>query len=339
MTKYLIICLVLFLIIGISLGISFYNSPHNISGSRQSDSSEFFVKILINKKIITINIQLSDTIESLKVRIQDAAGFPPDRQRLFFNGIQLLDGKTLAEYNIPKGAILLDLESIEIFVKILTTEKIITIRDIDNTNTILSIKAYIESQKGFPPDRQLLFFGGKQLIEGKTLADYNIQNGSTILLELEPNTVKLELTTGPGPFDIKKINIRNVFAGTDDPVSIMFPNTQISSKSSNPDERFNPLSVNLKSANPKRDFERKRVDTFTISDKSTVYDLTKNTIKNFYIYKTPYTWGISGIGTFYKKSDDWLLYRVRLWLNGEMYYDGYPNKWFTKDDTYWQCPK
>ena len=119
----------------------------------------------------------------------------------------------------------------------------------------------------------------------------------------------------------------------------MFPNTQISSKSSIPEERLNPLSVNLKSSNPKRDFERKRVDTFTISDKSSAYELTKDTIKNFYIYKTPYTWGIPGIGTFYKKSDDWLLYRVRLWLNGELYYDGYPNKWFTKDDTYWKCPK
>ena len=337
MTKYLIISLVLFLIIG----IAFYNSSNQTSGRPQSESANFFVNILIdqkNKIYIQIYIQPSDTIESLKARIQDKTGFLP--KRLFFGGNQLLEGRTLADYNILNEAtILFELESIEIFVKILTTEKIITIRDIDNTNTIASLKAIIESQNGFPPDRQRLFFGQTQLLEGKTLADYNIQNGATILLELEPNTVKLELTTGPGPFDIKKINLRNVFAGTDDPVAVMFPNTQISSKSSNPDERLNPLWVNLKSANPKRDFEKKRVDTFTISDKSSAYELTKDTIKNFYIYKTPYTWGIPGIGTFYKKSDDWLLYRVRLWLNGELYYDGYPNKWCTKDDTYWKCPK
>ena len=97
MTKYLIISLVLFLIIG----IAFYNSSNQTSGRPQSESANFFVNILIdqkNKIYIQIYIQPSDTIESLKARIQDKTGFLP--KRLFFGGNQLLEGRTLADYNI-----------------------------------------------------------------------------------------------------------------------------------------------------------------------------------------------------------------------------------------------
>ena len=149
------------------------------------------------------------------------------------------------------------------------------------------------------------------------------------------NIVKLEITTGS-----------DFFSGTDDSVAISFPNTDKSSKSMDPLERLNPLWVNLKSTNSKHDdFERKNVDTFTISDDYTdqygnisKYELTKDTIKNFMIHKTPYSWSIPGLGTFYKRSDDWLLSRIRLYLNGVLMYDVKPNKWFTKDNISWQSP-
>ncbi|TNV84666.1 hypothetical protein FGO68_gene12911 [Halteria grandinella] len=153
-------------------------------------------------KVVTVDTNL--TVGEFKSRIAEREGIPVYNQRLMHCGRQLMDDKiTLGECHVEEGEtihVVLSLKGgMQIFVKTQTGQTITL--QVNSSNTVEDIKNMIEAQHGLAVSLQRLIFAGKQIEDGRTLNDYNIQKDSTLHLVTRQasNTVPQQAPRNPTP--------------------------------------------------------------------------------------------------------------------------------------------
>ena len=153
---------------------------------------QIFVLQTLTNNLFTVDVEPSDTIHSVKTKIENAEGVPADEQRLVFNSRQLEGGQVLSSYNIPAASSTLYLVGItqplteylamQIVVRSLTGRN--TNLEVSPSDTIDDVKIMIQNEEGIPPEQQRLIFSGRQMEDDRTLSEYNIQNGANLHMML-----------------------------------------------------------------------------------------------------------------------------------------------------------
>lgn len=146
---------------------------------------------------IPVLVSRNGSVFSVKSSMQEEEGTPAVRQRLIYNDEELLNGKSLTEYNIAKDSVLrmVPMEPVglmPVMVCIVILDRTVTL-EVRKQDTIRDVKAMLHQVEGIPPYHQRLklrygygFFNrdmnNADLPDDSTLGELNVNRGDSFFL-------------------------------------------------------------------------------------------------------------------------------------------------------------
>lgn len=120
--------------------------------------------------LLTLELEPSDTIETVKTKIQESIQIPVDRQVLSFGGVILDDGRSLSDYNIRRE------DSIDLLFSLMIRPETGPEFPVvgDPSQTPADLAGDIETQTGIPPAEQVLEYNGQELPADRTLSESGV---------------------------------------------------------------------------------------------------------------------------------------------------------------------
>ena len=133
------------------------------------------------QKTIDLDVEQVASIATVKAKIQDTEGYPPDQLRLSFEGRDLEDAVSLSYYEIQAGDRLIAQYLLKVSIRLLCGRLVVL--DVLPSATVNDVKYMIDLVWRIPADRQELIFADSPLGNGNDLCfDYNIKNTATFTL-------------------------------------------------------------------------------------------------------------------------------------------------------------
>jgi len=159
------------------------------------------IQTLQTGQTFDLDVPETESLESVRTRIQAEVGYMPCQQRLIYAGKVLEDGFSLKEYSISRDALLqLTLKhstAISISVR-LETDTLIPLT-VDLSDTVEMVKGQIQGKCGLPQEQQRLFLADWLLENSQTLAACNIQTGSVLVVK---SFIRVHITTQEKPISL-----------------------------------------------------------------------------------------------------------------------------------------